>query len=276
MAPRVSYWTDLKTTSFAEADAERRIALLPVGAVEQHGPHLPLGTDSFILDAVIARCADRLIAADDLPADRGPQIVILPTQSIGDSLEHRDFTGTLSQTPESLIESWTRIGHAVADAGIRKLALVNSHGGQPQIVDIVAQRLRAQRGMLAARLNTFRLGVPEGLFPEDELAHGYHGGSVETSMMLAIAPHLVDMDEALSFDTLAARLAAENRVLGAEGRAGFAWQAQDLNAEGAMGDAASADAERGERVLDHLAARLDEALREVAAFPLALLSERPG
>lgn len=261
-------WSELKTTDLPVADPQRTIALLPVGAVEQHGPHLPLGTDSLILDAAL----DRL--ADAPPA--GVRLLRLPTQAIGDSLEHRDFPGTLTQRAETLIAAWTEIGRAAAAAGVRKIALINSHGGQPQIVDIVAQRLRAEAGVLAARINLYRFGAPDGLFGADELAFGYHGGEVETSLMLAIAPHLVAMERAADFDNLARAMAAENEAFRAEGAAGFAWQAQDLNRAGAMGNAAAADAERGAATLAHLSARLAQALAEIADFPLDRLQAGPS
>ncbi|MCR9219031.1 MAG: creatininase family protein [Alphaproteobacteria bacterium] len=261
-------WSELKTTDFPVAEPERTIALLPVGAVEQHGPHLPLGTDSLILDAALDRLADA--------PPEGVRLLRLPTQAIGDSLEHRDFLGTLTQRAETLIAAWTEIGRDVAAAGVRKIALINSHGGQPQIVDVVAQRLRAEAGMLAARINLYRFGAPEGLFTADELAFGYHGGEVETSLMLAIAPDLVAMDRAADFDNAGRGLAAENEAFQAEGAAGFAWQAQDLNPAGAMGNAAAADAERGAATLAHLSARLAQALAEIADFPLdRLQAARP-
>jgi creatinine amidohydrolase len=181
----------------------------------------------------------------------------------------------LSHQAEVLIAAWTALGEAVADAGLRKIAIVNSHGGQPQIVDIVAQRLRKRRAMLAARIMSYRFGAPEGLFPADELAFGYHGGEVETSLMLAIAPDRVAMHEAARFDSLARQMAAENDTFRAEGAAGFAWAAQDLNPAGAMGDAAAADADRGKRTVEHMADRLTEALREIAAFPLERLGDGP-
>jgi len=262
MSGKVRRWAELKTTDFAKR-ADARIAILPVAAVEQHGPHLPLGTDSFILEAILTRLEGIWAGKSD--------ILVLPLQMIGDSTEHTDFPGTLSLDAETLIESWTAIGEAVADAGIRKLAIVNSHGGQPQIVDIAAQRLRAEREMLVARINTFLLGVPEGLFPADELAYGYHGGEMETSMMLSIAPHLVEMERAKNFTNSAKQMARTNRILRAEGAAGIAWQAQDLNPEGVMGNAKAADAKRGDALLDHLAAHLADALEDMAKFRLTNL-----
>jgi creatinine amidohydrolase len=194
-------------------------------------------------------------------------------QSIGDSTEHGDFPGTLTQEAETLIASWTALGEKVSDSGIRKLAIVNAHGGQPQIVDIVAQRLRAECGMLVGRINTFLFGVPENMFSADELAFGYHGGEVETSLMLAIAPHLVDRKSAKNFPTLARALAKKSKAFGAEGAAGFAWQAQDLNPSGATGNALAADSRRGKALLAHLSERLADTLNEMAAFPLSHLKE---
>ena len=266
MSGTIRRWAELKTVDFGQR-TDTRIALLPIAAIEQHGPHLPLGTDSFIVEAIIARLGDRLSDAAD--------ILVLPTQMVGCSPEHGDFPGTLSQDAETLIEAWLAIGEAVAESGIRKLAILNSHGGQPQIADIVAQRLRAEHGMLAVRINTFLLGVPEGLFDAGELRYGYHGGEIETAMMLAIAPELVDMDAAKNFASGAAKIAETYAALAADGGAAISWQAQDLNAEGVMGNAAAADAERGNAILDHIAAGVARALDEIAAFPLGDLRDGP-
>ena len=266
MSGTIRRWADLKTIDFGR-EADARIALLPVAAVEQHGPHLPLGTDAYILEAVLKRLA--------ASPPKEAEVLLLPMQSVGDSTEHNNFPGSLSQDAETLIASWMSIGEAVAESGIRTLAIVNSHGGQPQIVDIVAQRLRAEFQMLVGRINTFLLGVPDGLFSEDELAFGLHGGEVETSMMLSIAPELVDRSAAKNFSSLGVELAKHNKTLRAEGGAAFAWQAQDLNAEGATGNAAAADAKRGALALDHIAARLAEALDELAGFDLSHLREGP-
>jgi len=266
MSGTVRRWADLKTIDF-KGDANGRVALLPVAAVEQHGPHLPLGTDAYILEAVLKRLG--------ASPPKNAEILLLPLQSVGDSTEHTDFPGTLTQDAETLIASWMAIGQAVAESGVRKLAIVNSHGGQPQIVDIVAQRLRAEFQMLIGRINTFLLGVPEGIFSQDELSFGFHGGEVETSMMLSIAPELVDMSAAKNFSSLGAAMAKDNKVLRAEGGAAIAWQAQDLNAQGVTGSAAAADAKRGAQTLDHIAARIADALDELAGFDISLLRDGP-
>ena len=264
---RSGYWSDLTTEDFADIDPEAAIALLPVGAVEQHGPHLPLGTDTRINEAIVRRVLERL--PDDLT------LLVLPTLAYGDSAEHGDFPGTLSPSPETLIRLWTELGAGVARAGLRKLVLFNSHGGQTQIVDIVALRLRMDRGMLVARANYFHFGTPAGLFSETELAHGLHGGALETSLMLHLHPDLVREDELANFEPASVEMTQAFAMLRPEGPGAFAWASQDLHPSGASGDAAAADAEKGAQVLDHAAERLVTLLSDLRRAPLSLLRERP-
>jgi creatinine amidohydrolase len=163
------------------------------------------------------------------------------------------------------------LGRSVARAGVGKLVVLNSHGGQGALVDLLAVRLRAESGLLVARTNTWRLGTPPGLFAVDELAHGIHGGELETSLLLHLRPDLVHREALADFAALSARWAAEGRTLGVEGPAGIGWMAQDLNPAGVCGNAAAADAARGERLLEHLAAALLNVVRDLAATPLSLI-----
>ena len=264
--PPSGAWGDLTTQDFEGLDPEAVIALLPVGAMEQHGPHLPLDTDSAINRVVVTRTLAKL--PDDL------SLQVLPPLDVGDSGEHGDFPGTLALEPETTIALWSEIGAGVARAGLRKLVLFNSHGGQTQIVDIVAQRLRRDHRMLVVRANSFDLGLPAGLIDAEERAHGIHGGMIETSMMLAIAPQRVRMDKAKDFVPLSRRLARDHQLLGTEQPVGFGWQTQDLNPEGACGDASKADAETGERLLEHLAERLALLIHELRHTPLSILRDR--
>ena len=264
----VRFWSELNSGDVAALDRARGVAVLPVGAIEQHGPHLPLGTDSIIAEGIVARALGRL--PQDLPA------FVLPTQAIGHSLEHGDFPGTLSQEAETLLAAWTQIGSSLCDSGIGKLVIFNAHGGQPQIVDLVAQRLRARHGMLVVRANYMAWPLPEGLVEADEQAHGHHGGMVETSLMLALRPDLVRMDQAREFASSARDLAARHRRFGHGGRLGFAWQAQDLNPAGVVGNAAGASAAIGTALLDHHAGRLAELIADAAAFDLDHLRDGPG
>ncbi len=260
------YWEDLATTDFDSVDPETVIALLPVGATEQHGPHLPLATDTEINRGIVERALAQV--PDDLT------LLVLPTLPVGDSEEHGDFPGTLSLPAELLIGLWTEIGASVARAGLRKLVIFNSHGGQTQVVDIVAQRLRMDFGMMAVRATYFRFGTPDGIFGAEELAHGIHGGAVETSMMLELRPELVRKEAAANFRPLSLDMEDDYEILRPEGPAGFAWASQDLHPSGAAGDASQADPEKGRQLLDHAAGRLVAVLRDLRRAPLSLLRER--
>jgi creatinine amidohydrolase len=260
------YWQDLTTDQFQAVDPERTLAVLPLAAVEQHGPHLPLSTDAVINEGIVAGALARV--------PEGLRVWVLPASTIGHSLEHTAFPGTLSAGAESLLALWLDVARGVAQAGVRKLILLNSHGGQAPLVDLAAVRLRAELGMLAVRAHYFRFGAPAGLFDDDEIAFGIHGGEVETSLMLHLRPELVRREALRDFDGLPARLAGENRVLGVEGPAGIGWMSQDLNRHGVCGRAARAAASRGAELLEHIVARFVRLLAEVAATPLACL--RPG
>ena len=260
-------WRDMTTKEFAALDAERVIAVLPVGSIEQHGPHLPVGVDSTINEAILARTLE--LVPPGLP------VTVLPMTAVGKSDEHLAFPGTLTLSAETLIRVWTEIGESVARAGIRKLVIFNSHGGQPQLVDVVARDLRIRRKMLVVAVSTYRLGRPPALFPEAELKHGIHGGSVETSIMLHVRPDLVHREEAKNFESLSQRMEGSFRLLTPEGAIGFGWQTQDLNPDGACGNALDADADRGRQIVDHAARVFAELLAEVDRFPVANLKDRP-
>lgn len=255
------YWQDLATTDFARIDARRSIAVLPVSATEQHGPHLPLATDAVINEGILSAALARL------PPEAS--VLVLPALQIGDSLEHTHFPGTLSADLDALLGLWLSVGRSVARAGFRKLVFFNSHGGQKAHVDQAALRLRAECGLLVVRAHSFALGIPPGLFDADELAHGLHGGAVETSLMLHLRPELVRRAALADFGSLGHRLAARGGLLGAEKPVGMAWMAEDLNPTGVCGNAAAASAEKGAALLDHLAGRLAALLGEVAEFELS-------
>ena len=254
------YWQDLTTVDFAGLDPATCIALLPVGATEQHGPHLPLKTDSCINDGIVRR------TLEILPAEAS--VLVLPRQAVGESTEHGGFPGTLSLAPETAIRAWTDIGRCVHAAGLRKLVFFNSHGGQPQIVSIAAQRLRLEQGMLVVMTNSYKLGLPEGLFETDELRHGIHGGAVETSILLHLSPETVRRDKLANFPSLSQEMAQDYRHLNPLGPASIAWATRDLNLQGACGDPRQASAEKGRLIVDHAAAALAEILAETARFPL--------
>ena len=256
-----SYWGDLTTNSFNTINPERTIAVLPVAAVEQHGPHLPLNTDAQICKGLVERVLDHNI--------KGLQVIALPVIEIGESSEHRDFPGTLGLTAEQLISLWTSLGKQVCRTGIRKLLILNTHGGQPGLVDIVAQRLRTENQMFVVGLNSFQLGIPEGLFDKQEIEHGIHAGEIETSIMLYLRSETVHMDQAKYFKPVSPLMQGEYKLIDIRGPGRVAWQAQDLNPSGAVGRARNADPKRGGILMQHMVERVTKVLQEMTVFQTA-------
>jgi creatinine amidohydrolase len=252
----VTDWLSLTTEEFSRA----RIAVLPVAAIEQHGPHLPVGTDTYIAEAYLSR------ARALLPENSG--VVFLPVQTVGASDEHRAFLGTLTLSPETALRAFIEIGESVARAGINKLVIMNSHGGNVALIDLAARQLRVRDNMIAVHASWSRFGHPAGLFADDEHTHGIHGGDIETSIMLAAYPNLVRRDRIANFIPATYAMEHKYKYLRADFPVGFGWMTQDLNASGAVGDASLATAEKGEAALDHGARAFVALLRDVERFEL--------
>jgi len=260
-------WTDIRWADVTAADAARWIAVLPLAATEQHGPHLPLETDVMIGEAYLARLRELLPA--NLPA------TFLPIQKIGISTEHTDYKGTQTLPTEVALREWMALGEDVARRGIRKLVMVTSHGGNSAAMMLVAQDLRAKHCMLAVTTSWSRFGVPDGLFSAEELRHGIHGGAVETSIMLARYPHAVRSEAIADFRPATIAMEKEFRWLSTQRPAPFAWQVQDLHPSGAVGDATAGSAAKGEKLLDHGARAFCELLADVDNFDVKRLATGP-
>ena len=261
-------WTDIHWPELSTAGVERWIAVLPLAATEQHGPHLPLGTDVMIGEAYLERVRELLPA--ELPA------TFLPIQPVGISTEHTDYPGTLTLSTEQALRDWMALGESIARTGIRKLVMVTSHGGNSAAMTLVAQDLRAQHELLAVTTSWSRFGVPDGLFTAEELRHGVHGGAVETSIMLARYPQDVNTDRIANFRPASIAMETDFRWLSAHRPAPFAWQAQDIHPSGASGDATQASAEKGRQLIEHGARAFCELLADVDKFDAKSLGKPPG
>jgi creatinine amidohydrolase len=271
MALPSRFWADLSTTDFASLEPATTVAVLPVGATEQHGPHLPLDVDRCLVDGILAR------ALPLLPAQAS--VLVLPTQQVGYSPEHAQFAGTLTLPVETVITTWVALGECVARAGVRKLLLFNSHGGQASLMDIVARELRLRCNLVVYSCSWWNLplgDVVNGLFPADEHRFGVHAGDMETSLMLALRAGTVRMPQARDFPSTSRDRAAKYPVLGNGRSAKLGWAMQDYNPQGAAGNAAAATAEKGQAVLAAAATQLAVLLQEIAQLPLGTVIARPG
>lgn len=260
--PSSRHWQDLSAAEFAALDRQRAIAVLPVAAVEQHGPHLPVSVDSDIAHGVIEAALAHL--PPDLPA------LFLPVQSVGFSPEHTGFAGTLSLRADTVMRLWTELAECVADAGVKKLLLFNTHGGQVGLLDPVARDLRARRGLLVVSTSWFQLPLLDAhgndvnaRFSAHERRFGAHAGEVETALMRVLKPQRVRMALAQDFRSSSEQRAERFAILGNGRSAKMGWAIEDYNPSGAVGDSASASAEKGERVVQAAAASLAALLSEL-------------
>lgn len=257
------FWSEMNTRDFERISSDTTIAVLPVASTEQHGPHLPLATDAVIANGMIAELRVQLPHALD--------ILVLPTQEIGKANEHVFGPGTLSWDADLLIRAWTAIGAKVAEAGVRKLAIVNSHGGNADVMSIVARELRVRHSMMVVATQWGRFGVPDDLFTEEERVFGIHGGDVETSLMLHFRADLVRMEEAHNFISAAECIRKNYRHIFPTGPHALAWIAHDLNPHGVMGDASRAEAQKGRLTAEHQVRGFIELLVEMERYPLSAL-----
>jgi creatinine amidohydrolase len=261
--PHPFYWDELTTRDFAALDPQT-IAILPIAATEQHGPHLPVSTDSTIAKGMIELLRDRL--------PPGLPVLVLPCQAIGKSNEHLLAPGTLSLGAELLIAGWGEIGTCVRRAGLRKLLIVNSHGGNNQVMDIVARDLRVRLQMLAVTTQWNRFGTPPGLISDQEKRYGVHAGMVETSLMLNFRPDLVRREELRDFVSSTRWMEDTFKHLRATGQHNMGWMIHDLNAEGAVGNARAASADAGRAIAEHQVAGAIELLWDMRRFDLNRLA----
>lgn len=257
-------WDALGTSDFkalaAGPEADRIVAVLPIAATEQHGPHLPVAVDAIINRGILNRAIARL--------PKGTPVLTLPEQAIGYSPEHDRFPGTLTLSTETALALWTDIIAAVAASGIRRLLVFNSHGGQTPIARLLIREARVRFAMLAATVSWPDFGLPlelrqNGAIDDIECRHGLHAGQTETSMMMALAPDAVRTAELQTFASRAEDMATRYEWLQPEGAVRIGWRAEDLNIAGATGAASKSTAAIGETLIEHASTALATVLTEM-------------
>lgn len=248
-------WSELSAPDLRTIVDNTTVALLPVGAVEQHGPHLPLNTDAALAEGMALEAARRV---DDAT------VLVLPTVSVAKSDEHLGFAGVLTLDGPTLQSVLVQIGRSVARSGVRRLVFLNAHGGNVPVLQTVIRQLRIEEAMFCVSAGWMSMGYPAGLVSQDELRDGIHGGLVETAAMLHFRPDLVKMELAKNFIPASRAVAENNEVLRLLGPVSSGWTMQDINADGAAGNAAAATPAVGKALVDHAAARYATLLEEVS------------
>ncbi len=246
------------------ADTSDWIAVLPLGAYEQHGPHLPFDTDTIIAKGMACALAEKL--------PNSLSVTFLPTEPVGYSIEHMDFEGSKTLAFDEAVKRWVGIGEKLASQGIRKMMILNAHGGNSPLMTIVATELRVRCNMLCVATSWTRFVIAGDVISHEEKAYGIHGGDIETSVVLALSSEMVDMDKAEDFGNFQKTLTQENKHLRAYGSHAFGWKARDLNAQGVNGDASLATAIKGEALIAQAANGLAELVEEMHRFDVSILT----
>jgi creatinine amidohydrolase len=251
-------WGALRSADFHRLDPARCVAVLPLGATEQHGPHLPLDVDRLLAESMVHGAVQRL--------QPGTPVLVLPTLSVGLSTEHVAFAGTLTLSSETALRVLVELGQSVSRAGVRKLLMFNAHGGHVSLMDLAARDLRAHGlTVFHTSYEQLPLGAAMAAFDAVERRHGVHAGEVETSMMLALAPQQVRMDLAQAAESSAIGRVQSAPLLG-QGHSRLGWHVQDLHPSGAVGHAERADAPRGQALLEAIHLQLSQLLVQLVAF----------
>ncbi|KIQ03084.1 creatininase [Agrobacterium tumefaciens] len=239
------------------------ISVLPLGAHEQHGPHLPFETDTLIVEGIVERLKQTLLP--------NAPIHFLPAEPVGYSLEHMDVAGTKTLSFDEAVHRWLGIAENEHRKGIRKFVMLNAHGGNSPLMTIVATEARVRFDMLAVATSWTRFGMPPGIITPQDKTIDIHGGDIETSVMLALQPHRVKMDMAENFPSAQTEFSSRFKHLRAYGPHAFGWRMSDLNRQGVAGNAAAATAEKGEAIIAHAVSGLVELLADISAFDMNLL-----
>ena len=249
----------LTSMDIERLDKERAAVVLVVGAIEQHGPHLPIGTDLALGTSILTLALERL--------DQSVQLWVLPPLAYGRSVEHEAFAGTVTLSQETLSAVIHDIAGSVARSGFRRLVLFNSHGGNVSVLETVARDARRRTGLMVFPFSMFRIGLTYPPITEVEGQWGTHAGEWETSMMLALTPELVDMARAQRAQGYAT-FAREPEHVGLLGPIPFAWSTEDVSATGAIGDPRQATLERGREIVELSVDKIASALEEICRFEM--------
>jgi creatinine amidohydrolase/Fe(II)-dependent formamide hydrolase-like protein len=259
--PPDRYLPYLTTTEVAGLPKEQAAVAVVVAAIEQHGPHLPIVTDLVLGESFLRLALEEI--------DASAQIWVLPSIAYGKSNEHRRFAGTITLSQETLAALLKDVARSVASAGFRRLVFVNSHGGNPPVLDYVSRDIREETGLMVFPVSVWRLGLEFAQVNDQEARWGTHAGEWETSLMLALAPELVRADRVAQvggYPTLDDGI----KHVRLFGPVTFAWVTEELSVAGTIGDPRPATFERGRAAVEATVARLADVLAEISRFEMPI------
>ncbi len=252
---------DLSGPEVADRITASSVLVQPVGAVEQHGPHLPLSVDHVIAHEAAAAVVSEFGDALDL--------WLLPTMSVSKSNEHAWSPGTLWLSAETMLAVLRDIGRCVAATRARRLVFLNGHGGNSSLLNVACREIRLEHGLMTFLVHPFVPPDQGGASPASELGMGIHGGHQETSVFMHLRPDLVHLERALR--AVPERL-ARNRHVRFGGSASFGWLSNDFGPQGHIGDPTGAGAAEGKQLFETAVALVGEQLAEIAAFDFGRMS----
>jgi creatinine amidohydrolase len=248
------YLPNLTWTTIRDLDKTEGVVVLPIGAIEQHGAHLPTATDALLAERMT------VLALEKLPLEA--KVWRLPVQSYGKSNEHLGYAGTISLRAETLMMVLHDIASSVVASGFRRLCFVNAHGGNSALLAMMAREIRVATGLMV--FNTFtNAGAPDPIeIPAVEAKYGIHANDWETSLVLHLEPDLVDMSKAMRhYPDI-----AEGSVGLTGGAAVASWLTRDWSVNGVFGDPTLATPERGAARLEVATTALAKVLFEISRF----------
>ncbi|MBA8817489.1 creatinine amidohydrolase [Microbacterium halimionae] len=254
-------WADLSGPSLVAATSERSIAVVPIGAIEHHGPHLPLRTDALVAESVAAAAVERVAA-------NGIDAWLLPTISYAKSDEHYWAPGTLWMEGTTLLEQLIEIGRSIAMTPVKTVVFVNGHGGNVMLLGWVNRELHRRFGLRSFSMPSGIAAAGDGIDGRpDELGQGIHAGFGETSIVMHLAPHLVAPE--LPPRNVPKKIAGLQHIGFNKKPVMFGWTSDDFGPSGVIGDPTGANAEDGERLFTAGVNFVSEALAEIDGFEFA-------
>ncbi|GAE33133.1 creatininase family protein [Halalkalibacter akibai] len=245
----------LSTKQVTELPKDKGVVVLPIGAIEQHGPHLPVYTDTLIAEGLLTTAFEQLSQED--------QVWMLPPLPYGKSTEHVNHPGTFTLSSQTLQQVILDIGSSVKASGFRRIVLFNTHGGNNDLLNMIARELRIETELMVFRMNgmDFKAEIAS-LFSPEELSYGIHGGDVETSLILAIEENWVEM-------ALAPKEFYDyEHALDIKGGPYVAWVMDDLSNSGISGNATEATKEKGIEILLRLGSKIASTLQVISSFEM--------